>query len=84
MAVVEPREHVEHLLQDYLELTPPVDWPGVRYQEHELWDSLVLMAVIADLEETYAVTFDDEDLLQMEDLDGIVAVLAAHGIGTVP
>ena len=30
------------------------------------------------------VAFDDEDLLQMEDLDGIVAVLAAHGVGTGP
>lgn len=82
MSSVDPRQHVESLLVDYLELSTPVDWSQVRYQEHELWDSLVLMAVVTDLEETFAVAFDDEDLLQMEDLDAIVAVLAARGVGT--
>lgn len=78
----DPRAHVEAVLVDYLELSPPVDWGQVRYQEHELWDSLVLMAVVADLEETFGVTFDDDDLLGMEDLDGIMLALTARGVGT--
>ena len=78
----EPRAHVERLLTDYLELDASVDWTQVRYQEHERWDSLVQMAIVADLEETYGLVLDDEDIVAMEDLEAILQVLRARGAGT--
>lgn len=77
-----PRAHVVRLLTDYLELDAPVDWTEVRYQEHDRWDSLVQMAIVADLEETYGLALDDEDIIAMADLDAILAMLRARGIET--
>jgi acyl carrier protein len=71
---------VRHLLVDLLNLTEPVQWNEVRYQEHHEWDSLVHMALVTQLETKYSLEFSDEDIMSMEDLGAIVAILQAHGV----
>lgn len=71
---------VEVLLADLLDLTAPVDWSQVHYQETDAWDSLVQMALVGDLEDRYGITLDEDDIMAMEDLPAILTVLRAHGI----
>ena len=71
---------VERLLLDLLGLSEPVDWSTIRYQDTEVWDSLVHMALVTDLEETFGIALSDDDIMSMEDLPGVIAVLDAHGV----
>lgn len=71
---------VRQLLMDLLNLSEPVQWNEVRYQEHAEWDSLVHMALVTQLETRYSLEFSDEDIMSMEDLGAIVAILHAHGV----
>ncbi len=71
---------VERLLIDLLDLQEPIDWSTVRYQETETWDSLVHMALVTELESIFGVTLSDDDIMTMDDLAGVVAVLTAHGV----
>jgi acyl carrier protein len=71
---------VERLLTDLLDLEEPIDWGTIRYQETEAWDSLVHMALVTELESDFGVILSDDDIMTMEDLPGVVAVLTAHGV----
>jgi acyl carrier protein len=71
---------VERLLIDLLDLQEPIDWSTVRYQDTEGWDSLVHMALVTELESIFGVTLSDDDIMTMDDLAGVVAVLTAHGV----
>lgn len=71
---------VAALLADLLDLTPPVDWSQIHYQETDAWDSLVQMALVGDLEDRYGIALDEDDIMAMEDLPAILAVLRAHGV----
>ena len=71
---------VERLLIDLLDLQEPIDWGTVRYQDTEGWDSLVHMALVTELESIFGVTLSDDDIMTMDDLAGVVAVLTAHGV----
>jgi acyl carrier protein len=38
------------------------------------------MALVTQLETKYSLEFSDEDIMSMEDLGAIVAILQAHGV----
>ncbi len=69
---------------DLLALVEPVDWSTIRYQDTEAWDSLVHMALVTDLEEAFGVSLSDDDIMTMEDLPGVLAVLEAHISNATP
>lgn len=73
-------EDVQALLADLLDLEPPIDWSQVHYQEIDAWDSLVQMALVGDLEDRFGIVLEEDDIMAMEDLPAILAVLRAHGV----
>ena len=75
---------VQRLLIDLLDLHEPIDWSTIRYQDTEAWDSLVHMALVTDLEEAFGVVLSDEDIMSMEDLPGVLAILDAHSSNVTP
>jgi len=76
------RDITEAVFIDMLDLTPPVDWSTVRYQEIEAWDSLAHMAIVGELEDRFGIMLDTDDVLDMSSFDKALEILAKYGVGS--
>jgi len=54
--------------------------PGLAYQSIPQWDSVGHMALVAELENTFNVTLDTDDIIGMSDLSKAVDILRKHGV----
>jgi acyl carrier protein len=48
-----------------LELPPEVDVERLAYGKHPHWDSIGHMALVAEIEDAFGVTFGTDDVLQL-------------------
>lgn len=64
-----------------LDLPPEVDVTTLAYGKHENWDSVGHMVLIAEIEETYAVLLDTDDVIGLSDYQAAVELLARLGAG---
>ena len=76
------RDIAEAVFIDMLDLTPPIDWATVRYQEIEAWDSLAHMAIVGALEDRFGIMLDTDDVLDMSSFDKALEILAKYGAGS--
>lgn len=52
----------------------------LSYNTIEQWDSVGHMAVVADIESTFDVMLDTDDILNMSSVRETVAILRKHGV----
>lgn len=52
----------------------------LAYNTIEEWDSVGHMAVVADIETTFDVVLDTDDILDMSSVGKAIAILRKHGV----
>lgn len=52
----------------------------LAYQSIPQWDSVGHMALVAEIENTFNVTFDTDDIIGMSDFSKAVEMLKKHGV----
>jgi acyl carrier protein len=71
---------VRAVFVDILSLTDPIDWPALKYQEVEAWDSLAHMAIVGELEDSFGIMLDTDDVLDMSSYAKALEILAKYGV----
>ncbi|MGE0880197.1 MAG: phosphopantetheine-binding protein [Acidimicrobiia bacterium] len=71
---------VESIFIDVLNLTSPIDWNTVRYQEIEGWDSLAHMAIVGEMEDRLGVMLDPDDIVEMSSYERALEILGKYGV----
>jgi acyl carrier protein len=74
------RDQVQLLLEGLLDMDGPIDWATVRYQETPEWDSLVQMAIVAELEARFSIQLTADEIFNLRSLDHIDELLSGKGI----
>ena len=54
--------------------------PQLAYQSIPQWDSVGHMALVAEIENTFNVTLDTDDIIGMSDVSKAVDILRKHGV----
>jgi acyl carrier protein len=54
--------------------------PALAYQSIPQWDSVGHMALVAEIENTFNVTLDTDDIIGMSDVAKAVEILRKHGV----
>ncbi len=54
--------------------------PTLAYQSIPQWDSVGHMALVAQIENTFNVTLDTDDIIGMSDVTKAVEILGKHGV----
>ena len=54
--------------------------PALAYQSIPQWDSVGHMALVAEIENTFNVTLDTDDIIGMSDVSKAVDILRKHGV----
>ena len=54
--------------------------PKLAYQSIPQWDSVGHMALVAEIENTFNVTLDTDDIIGMSDVSKAVEILRKHGV----
>ncbi|MEC0129068.1 phosphopantetheine-binding protein [Paenibacillus pabuli] len=65
---------------DALGLTEDTDFATVKYSEIDEWDSIAHMALVAQLDDTFDIMLDTEDIIEISSLDKAVEVLSKYGV----
>jgi acyl carrier protein len=63
-----------------LDLGEDVDVTTLAYGAHPNWDSVGHMVLVAELEETYGVMLDTDDVIGLSDYAAAVELLARLGV----
>jgi acyl carrier protein len=63
-----------------LDLPADVDLATLAYSQHENWDSVGHMVLVAEIEEAFGVLLDTDDVLGLSDYQAAVEVLGRHGV----
>jgi len=74
---------IEKLRQAFIvsiNLDPSVDWDGVAYGATQGWDSVAHMALISEIENTFDIMLDTEQVIGMSDFPKAREIVASHGI----
>jgi acyl carrier protein len=56
----------------------PVD--DLHYQDHEKWDSLAHMSLIATLEDDFSIMIDTDDVINMSSFSEAARILGKYGV----
>jgi acyl carrier protein len=62
-----------------LDLPDDVDVTALAYGDHPNWDSVGHMVLVAEIEETYGVLLDTDDVVGLSDYEAAVALLERLG-----
>ena len=54
--------------------------PKLAYQSIPQWDSVGHMALVVEIENTFNVTLDTDDIIGMSDVAKAVEILRKHGV----
>ena len=54
--------------------------PKLAYQSIPQWDSVGHMALVVEIENTFNVTLDTDDIIGMSDVSKAVEILRKHGV----
>ena len=71
---------VHSVFVELLNLSEPIDWEAVKYQEVEGWDSLAHMAIVAELEDQLDIMLDTDDIIEMSSVDKAIEILSKYGV----
>jgi acyl carrier protein len=68
------------LLTDFFNLPPDTPPREIRQQSITMWDSLAMVQLIADLQGTFSVEFDLDEIEALRSYDEICRALSRKGI----
>jgi acyl carrier protein len=54
---------LQQAFQTALDLPADTDWSSLAYAQHEHWDSLGHMALVAEIEEAFEIMLDTDDVI---------------------
>jgi len=63
-----------------LELDGPVEVAGLEYQGIDAWDSVGHMVLVAEIEETFDVMLDTDDVIDMSSFAAACRILEKYGV----
>jgi acyl carrier protein len=63
-----------------INLDPAVDWNQVAYGATRGWDSVAHMALISEIENSFDIMLDTEQVIGLSDFSKARGIAAAHGI----
>jgi acyl carrier protein len=61
--------------QTALDLPETTDWSSLAYAQHEHWDSLGHMALVAEIEEAFEIMMETDDVIAMSSYPVAVEML---------
>jgi acyl carrier protein len=61
--------------QSALDLPADTDWSTLAYAQHEHWDSLGHMALVAEIEEAFDIMLDTDDVIALSSFDVCIELL---------
>jgi acyl carrier protein len=76
-------QQVVAILAEVFQVALPPTIEELAQDELEAWDSFNHLRLISELEDTFEITFDDEDIPAMTSLQSIKARLQRHGVGAL-
>jgi acyl carrier protein len=56
---------LQQAFQTALDLPADTEWSTLAYAQHEHWDSLGHMALVAEIEEAFDIMMDTDDVIAM-------------------
>jgi len=56
---------LQEAFQTALDLPADTDWSSLAYAQHEHWDSLGHMALVAEIEEAFDIMMDTDDVIAL-------------------
>jgi acyl carrier protein len=62
-----------------LGLGPDVDWDDLRYRGIEEWDSVAHMQLVGEIEDTFGIMLETQQVIGMSSFKEAVAILRRHG-----
>jgi acyl carrier protein len=63
-----------------LGLPEDVDVDGLEYRSIEQWDSLAHLSLVAEIENTFDIMIDTDDVIDMSSFGKAMEILKAHGV----
>jgi len=66
---------LQEAFQTALDLPPDTDWSSLAYAQHEHWDSLGHMALVAEIEEAFDIMMETDDVIAMSSYPVAVELL---------
>jgi acyl carrier protein len=66
---------LQEAFQLALALPADTDWPSLAYAQHEHWDSLGHMALIAEIEEAFEIMLETDDVIGLSSYPVAVELL---------
>jgi acyl carrier protein len=63
-----------------LELSNETDPTSLEYRQISEWDSIGHMALIAEIEDTFDVQLDTNEVIDLSNFNKALAILSSHGI----
>jgi acyl carrier protein len=63
-----------------LDLPADYDVDGLEYRGIEKWDSLAHMALVAEIEDTFDVMIDTDEVIDMSSFTKAKEILASHDV----
>jgi acyl carrier protein len=76
-------QQVVAILEDVLQVELPESIEDLTQDELEEWDSFNHLRLVSELEDTFEITLDDEDIPEMTSLQRVKAMLQRHGVGAL-
>ncbi len=66
---------IKESFKNALGVNPDIIKPGATPEQIEGWDSLGHGVVAMELEKTFSISFEIDDLMDMEDIDSMIKVI---------
>jgi acyl carrier protein len=63
-----------------LGLPEDVDVDGLEYRSIEQWDSLAHLSLVGEIENTFDIMIDTDDVIDMSSFGKAMEILKAHGV----
>jgi acyl carrier protein len=77
---VADRQTLRECFRAGLDLPADVDVDALEYRSIEQWDSVGHMALVAQIEDTFGVMLDTDQVIGMSSFSEAVETLAEHGV----
>jgi hypothetical protein len=71
---------LETAFRSSLSLPPSHDVRGLAYRALPQWDSVAHMQLISEIESTFDVMFDADDVIDLSSFEKAVEILAKYGV----
>ncbi len=77
-------QQIVAILEDVFQVELPEPIDDLSQDELEEWDSFNHLRLVSELEDTFEITLDDEDIPEMISLQRVKALLLRHGVTSIP